>query len=45
MEIPDTKEHEQAKPDNSSSQIPNHDKDGKNDEDETMPNIDEEIQA
>lgn len=45
MEIPDTKEHEQAKLDDSSPKIPNHDEDGQNDEDETMPDVDEEIQA
>lgn len=45
MEIPYTKEQEQAKSDDSSPKIPNHDEDGHNDGDETMPNVDEENQA
>lgn len=45
MEILDTKEHEKAKPDDSSPKIPNHDEDGQNDEDETMHNVDEEVLA
>lgn len=45
MEIPDTEEYEQAKPDDSSPKNPNHDEDGKNDKDEAIPNVDEEIQA
>lgn len=44
MEIPNTKEQEQAKPDDSSPKIPNHDEDGRNYEDENMINMDEENQ-
>lgn len=45
MEIPDTEEQEQVKPDDYSPKIPNHDEDGHNDEDEIMLNIDEENQT
>lgn len=45
MEIPDPEEYGQTKPGDSSPKIPNHDEDGQNDEDETMPNVDEEIRA
>lgn len=45
MKIPDIEDYEQAKPDVSFPKISNHDEDGQNDEDETMLNVDEEIQA